>query len=91
MVLAGWSPSGAALYSHHECALSQIGTRPGMALYVARTKNNNTQQAIHAYIDCLLYSKASLNRRTMGPALIDPFRQVIGLGTQNIITMVLCR
>ena len=37
MMLAAWSPSVAALYSHHECALLQVGTHPDMAIYVART------------------------------------------------------
>ena len=30
MVLVVWSPSEAALYSRHECALLQVGTRPDM-------------------------------------------------------------
>ena len=32
MVPAGWSPSGAALYSYHECVLAQMDTRPDMTL-----------------------------------------------------------
>ena len=32
MVLMVWFPSGTALEGHHECALSQIGTRPDMTL-----------------------------------------------------------
>ena len=43
MVLATWSPRGAALYSCLECALSQVGTRPGMSLDVARMKTTNHQ------------------------------------------------
>ena len=35
-----------------------------------------------------LYSKPSLNRPTMGPTLIYPFREVVGLGSYNIIIMV---
>ena len=37
MLLAAWFPSEAALKGHHECALSQVGTRPDMTLNVART------------------------------------------------------
>ena len=36
MVLAAWFPSGAELLSHHECALSQGGTRPDMMLLPGR-------------------------------------------------------
>ena len=36
MLAAGCS-SEAALESHHECALSEVGTRPDMTLNVART------------------------------------------------------
>ena len=36
MVLVAWFPSGPALYIHHECTLSQVGTRPDMTLDVAR-------------------------------------------------------
>ena len=39
MVLEAWSPSGAALYSHQECALSQIGTVPDMTFDVTRAEN----------------------------------------------------
>ena len=40
MALAAWSPSEAALGSHHECAPSQVGTRFDMTLDVARMSNN---------------------------------------------------
>ena len=33
------------------------------------------------------YGKTSLNQPTMGPILNGPFREVIGLGSLNIITM----
>ena len=36
-----------------------------------------------------IYSKTSLNRPTMGPTLNGPFRKLVGLGSLNIITMVL--
>ena len=36
MVLSAWSPSGAVLLSHHECALLQVGTRPDMILAICR-------------------------------------------------------
>ena len=36
MMLAAWYPSGAALWSHHECALLQVGTNRDMTLVVAR-------------------------------------------------------
>ena len=36
MVLAACSSSGAALESHHECALLQVGTHPGMTIDFAR-------------------------------------------------------
>ena len=36
MVLVAWSPSGAALSSHHECTLSQVSAHPDMTLDVAR-------------------------------------------------------
>ena len=36
MDLPAWFPSGAALYNHHECALSQVGTHPDMTLDVAQ-------------------------------------------------------
>ena len=42
-MLAGWSPSGAALLSCRECALSQVSTRARITLDVARTVNANTQ------------------------------------------------
>ena len=29
------------------------------------------------------YSKSSLNRSTMGPTLIDPFKEMVGLGNKN--------
>ena len=38
MVLMTWFPSGAALLSHHGCALSQVGTHSDMMLDVVRTK-----------------------------------------------------
>ena len=31
------------------------------------------------------YSKTSLSRPTTGPNLSDPFREVIGLGSENIV------
>ena len=36
-VLVAWSPSGATLQSHHECALSQVSSHPDMTLDVVRT------------------------------------------------------
>ena len=40
MVLTAWFPSGAALSSCHECALSQVDTRPDKILgHKTRTKN----------------------------------------------------
>ena len=33
--MAAWYPSEVALYSHYECTLSQVGTRPGVTLGVA--------------------------------------------------------
>ena len=41
MVLAGWISSGGALLSLNEWALSQIGTRPDMTLYIIGTKKKN--------------------------------------------------
>ena len=41
MVLVAWLPSGAALYSGHECALSQVGTHLDMTLDVAGMQDNN--------------------------------------------------
>ena len=40
MVLIAWFPCGAALYSHHECVLPHVGTRPAMTLDVARAEKN---------------------------------------------------
>ena len=37
MVLVAWFPSGTALESCHECALSEVGTQLDMPLDVART------------------------------------------------------
>ena len=34
MVLVAWCPSEAALYSQHECALSQVGIHPDIVMYV---------------------------------------------------------
>ena len=34
MVLAAWSPSGAALSSRHVCALSQVGTHPDVLSFL---------------------------------------------------------
>ena len=42
-ILAAWSLSGTAIYSYHECALSQVGTGPDMTLDVARMKTTNKQ------------------------------------------------
>ena len=43
-----------------------------------------------SYINLYAYTvKASLNRPTMGPTLNGPFRQVVGLGSSKLITMVL--
>ena len=39
-----WSPSGAALYGCHQCALSQLATRADMTSDVARTYNSHNQQ-----------------------------------------------
>ena len=36
MVLVAWSHSGVAVFSHNECALSQVGTDPDMILDVVR-------------------------------------------------------
>ena len=38
MVLVAWSPSGAALQSHRECALSHVGTRLGMTSAIELAK-----------------------------------------------------
>ena len=35
MAAAAWSPNGAVLLSHHEYALSQVGTRADMTLVIA--------------------------------------------------------
>ena len=43
MVLAAWFPSGAALWNRHECALSQVVSRPDMTLLDASMLNNNKQ------------------------------------------------
>ena len=43
MVLAARSPYGAALQTHHECALAQVDMRHGMTLDVVRTQYNNKQ------------------------------------------------
>ena len=70
---AAWSPSEAALESHHECTRSKVGTRPDIALDVARTKNQQQQQnkpglvMVHGHIhngdtrvaDSFLYVKAA--------------------------------
>ena len=42
-ILAVLSLSGAALWSHHECALLQVGNCLGMTMDVARTWNSNNQ------------------------------------------------
>ena len=39
--------------------------------------------------DDLLYSKISLNQLTIGPTLNGPFREVVGLGSWNIVAMAL--
>ena len=36
MLLMAFFPNRAALSSHHECALAEIGTRPDMTLDFAR-------------------------------------------------------
>ena len=36
-----WSPSGAAVYIHHECDLLQVSTRPDMTVEVSRTPTSN--------------------------------------------------
>ena len=36
-----------------------------------------------------IFSKTSVNRPTMGPTLNGPLREVVGLGSLNIITIVL--
>ena len=43
MVMAAWSPSGAALLSHHRCALSQISTYSDRNLSVTRTYSSKEQ------------------------------------------------
>ena len=43
MVPIAWCPSEAALKGRHECALSEVSTRPDMTLDVARTQNDNKQ------------------------------------------------
>ena len=40
---AAWAPSGAALKSHNEHALSQVGTDPDTTLDVPITQNSNKQ------------------------------------------------
>ena len=41
MVPAVWFPSGAAISSHNQCVLSQVGTRPDMTLNIVRTQSSN--------------------------------------------------
>ena len=36
---------------------------------------------IHTYMQMYIYSKASLNRPTMGPTISGLFREVVGLGS----------
>ena len=48
MVLVVWCPSGAALLSCHDCALSQIGAHPGVTLNVARMYTTTNKQP-HTY------------------------------------------
>ena len=36
-----------------------------------------------------IFSETFLNQPIMGPTLNDPFRVVVGLGSWNIVTMVL--
>ena len=40
---------------------------------------------VHIWTYNSIYSKTSLNRRTMGPTLNDPVREVVGLGSYNIV------
>ena len=47
MVSVAWSSSGAALYSHHECALSQVGACPNMTLDVDGTKKSVIVLAVY--------------------------------------------
>ena len=46
MVLAAWFPSGAALWSPHECTPLQVSTRPDMTLDVDRTSNKDKQTSM---------------------------------------------
>ena len=43
---------------------------------------------IYIYVD-ICVCKTSLNSQTMGPTLNGPFRNLIGLGNQNIFAMAL--
>ena len=54
MVLVDWFLSRAALQSHHECALFQVGTPPDMILDVARTSNSNNQLQVSSLPDMTL-------------------------------------
>ena len=40
---------------------------------------------LHIHTHIYIYSKASLNQPTMGPTLNGTFREVVGLGSKNII------
>ena len=46
MLLVAWFPHGAALLSHQDCVLSQLGIHRDVTLDVARMLNNNKERAV---------------------------------------------
>ena len=45
---------------------------------------------MHTYVlyIYIVYSQTFLNRPTVGPTLNGPFREIIGIGNYNIITLL---
>ena len=76
MVLSTCFPVRHLYKNRHECALSQIGTRPDTTVDVARTKNNNKQMPC-VTVDMLKLLDdpyIPLSARTHGEPLVSPKR-----------------